>query len=177
MGDPGLEERCIVLYSFFELLSRKGIFKQGMIHDEIVEPHSVFLSFLPIKLKCALILLEFFIPLLLKLLLVEQRLPKETDISVEHVGVPAFFEGFVDFAHVPLEGLLIELLDIDRDEFPENMRNFVDFGLVIFEVELEGTEGDATVVESSDCELRFVEFRDHLRRLPYFIEDIIEVSH
>lgn len=53
VGDPGLEECCIVFDGLFELLSGEGVLEQSMIHDEIVNLNCVFLSLLPLKLESA----------------------------------------------------------------------------------------------------------------------------
>ena len=94
-----------------------------------------------------MIFVELELPLVLKLLSVEQSFPKESNSTVEHIAVSSLFEGFIDFSHLPLEALLIEILDILGNEFSEDVGDGPNLFFIVLEIELEGTESDATVVE------------------------------
>jgi len=94
-----------------------------------------------------LIFLELELPLVLKLLPVQQSFPKESNSTVEHIAVSSFFEGFIDFSHLPLEAFFIEILDILGNEFSEDAGDGPNLFFIVLEIELEGTESDATVVE------------------------------
>lgn len=123
-----------------------------MVHDEIVKSNRVFLLGFPSEFEGGLVLLEFLVPLLFELAAVEEGVPKEADVGLEHVGVPALLEGLVDLAHVPLERFLVEFLDVAGHQRPEDAGYFGDFLFIIFEVELKGAEGDAAVVEGGNFE-------------------------
>lgn len=146
-GDLGEEDGSVVLDGLFEGDVAEDVLEQCIVHDEVIELDCFFLLVVPLELEAALVLVELLLPLILELLPVEQALPEYSHSAVEHVRVPALLEALVDFAHLPLEGLLIEVLDVLGDELAEDGGDGCDVLLVIFEVELERAVGDAAVIE------------------------------
>jgi hypothetical protein len=155
-GDYFHEHFSIVLDEFLEWCVSENILQQRVVHDEVIELDSLLFSFLPLKLEGSLISVELLLPLLLEHLPAEERFPEGADVSVEHVGVSSLLEGFIDFAHVPLEGLLVEVGHVSGDEFLEDLRDLGYLFLLVLEVEFEGTESDSAVVERHNRNRPFV---------------------
>lgn len=90
-----------------------------------------------------------FVPFSFEFLLADQFVIFNTNIGAVNWSVPLDLDFLIDFAHIPLESLFIEALNVGGDE---GLKEKGDLILLCFGIgkELHRTVEDATVVKSGN---------------------------
>lgn len=143
----GLEiYRGIIFDSIFKWISFEHISQKRVVHDKIVKLSSLLFLFLEFEFEVWNIFIEFNLPLLLKLLPIEECFPKYPDPSIKHTRISSFLKIFIDLSHIPFEFALVESLDISRYQSVKNLWYLLQLFLHVFAVKLEGAVGYTAVI-------------------------------
>jgi len=118
-----------------------------VVHGQIILAGGVLLLLLVLDLELGHLCLEPLLPPLVEGVLRDELVILDAGVEFEHGGVTVP-ELEVDLAHLPLEGGLVEAGEVPGDETDELFADVLEFGEVVFAVELEGTVHDPAVVES-----------------------------